>query len=1214
MSHHSVIFWGKVLISIACCFPLSAAVQCLGDREPCENDATCIRNNNGTGYCSCLAGFRGDYCQHRDSCHPGNCRNGGNSTGNPGLSSIENDGCKAKPCQNNGVCSTDHTGKFFCECSKSSGYTGDTCSEDINECTLGPNPCERDGRCVNTEGSFTCNCTAGYGGQRCDEDLYQCVSLPCFNGATCMDQMGSFKCICMPGFTGVHCEQDVRSQDQDNSSSCPPEGSCQDMDDPCSSNPCHNGGICSRNSSATHGFTCICKPGSLVPDCAQVDGTMSPGSEINGHMLEQQSWHDCPAKLRCWELFSNKKCDHECNTAACLFDNFDCKPKNPCRYSKYCTDHYGNGFCDNGCNTEDCGWDGLDCADGSGPRLAGGTLVLVLQAPPEVLRLRLPGLLRELGMTLHTNLRVHRDANGDDMLLPDYGPGAQGKGSKVFLEIDNRQCAAQANSRCFSTAEQAAAFLTAVHWETPLDLPLVSIRSEQEEKKPPDQTNMLYLIALVVGPVLFILVVLVAKRKRKLTTLWLPEGFLINSQRRREPVGQDNMDLEDMKPGEYSPVNSDLNQRWLHGETRAKKIKVEDVSLLPADEAMPGPDLREWAPQHHRAADLTLTPPQAEMDSLDVNIRGPDGLTPLMLASVCHGGMVDSENLPEEAEGEEEDSEQEARPNIITDLVALGATLQAQTDGMGETALHLAARYARSDATKRLLDAGADANAQDRMGRTPLHAAVAADAQGVFQILIRNRATDLNARMDDGTTPLILAARLAVEGMVEQLAHCHADVNAVDVHGKSALHWAAAVNNVEAVLILVKNGANRDLQDLKEETPLFLAAREGSFDAARVLLDHCCSRDITDHLDQLPRDVACERMHHDIVQLLDHYNLAPGADRPLGRGLAPAPAVSGGGAQGKKGRRVGNSRTAGEEMKTKHRKKPCSGAGVSLGVARRAGANCPTVAERANGGSSPVNCLESPHTVTRVTAASPLLVTTPPVHMPLLPPVTHMLGQQQQAWKEQTKPNFRPHMCRLLEGQFDTPCPEQYSVDVPLAREPLLPVLAFQLPRGSTGSLLDQGHAEALSRPQQGAPRACFAQGQTFPQSVMMGVPQPLPHPLPYGHSPGEAPAPRLQHESPVDKYPTPPSQRSYATTGLEGSTPAPHPPHPTKHPYLTPSPESPDPWSSSSSPSPHSTSDWSDVTSSPVPRHANAPRGGPLPTRQPHPQEYSCSSMQGHP
>lgn len=38
--------------------------------------------------------------------------------------------------------------------------------------------------------------------------------------------------------------------------------------------------------------------------------------------------------------------------------------------------------------------------------------------------------------------------------------------------------------------------------------------------------------------------------------------------------------------------------------------------------------------------------------------------------------------------------------------------------------------------------------------------------------------------------------------------------------GKSALHWAAAVNNVEATLLLLKNGANRDMQDNKVQSGL----------------------------------------------------------------------------------------------------------------------------------------------------------------------------------------------------------------------------------------------------------------------------------------------------------------------------------------------------------------------------------------------------------
>lgn len=189
----------------------------------------------------------------------------------------------------------------------------------------------------------------------------------------------------------------------------------------------------------------------------------------------------------------------------------------------------------------------------------------------------------------------------------------------------------------------------------------------------------------------------------------------------------------------------------------------------------------------------------------------------------------------------------------------------------GETPLHLAARYARSDLTKRLLEAGADVNAQDNTGRTPIHAAVAADAMGVFVILLRNRATNLNSRMHDGTSPLILAARLAIEGMVEHLITSDVDINLADNSGKTALHWAAAVNNTDAVTILLAHGAKPDAQDDKDETPLFLAAREGSYEACKALLDAFANREITDHMDRLPRDVASERLHHDIVRLLDEH-------------------------------------------------------------------------------------------------------------------------------------------------------------------------------------------------------------------------------------------------------------------------------------------------------------------------------------------------------
>jgi len=52
----------------------------------------------------------------------------------------------------------------------------------------------------------------------------------------------------------------------------------------------------------------------------------------------------------------------------------------------------------------------------------------------------------------------------------------------------------------------------------------------------------------------------------------------------------------------------------------------------------------------------------------------------------------------------------------------------------GETSLHLAARYSRADVAQKLLDAGASPVVQDNQGRTPLHAAIAADARGVFLV------------------------------------------------------------------------------------------------------------------------------------------------------------------------------------------------------------------------------------------------------------------------------------------------------------------------------------------------------------------------------------------------------------------------------------------------------------------------------------------------
>lgn len=60
-------------------------------------------------------------------------------------------------------------------------------------------PCEHDGTCVNTPGSFHCNCTKGFTGPRCEININECDSNPCKNEGTCLDERGGFRCVCMPG-------------------------------------------------------------------------------------------------------------------------------------------------------------------------------------------------------------------------------------------------------------------------------------------------------------------------------------------------------------------------------------------------------------------------------------------------------------------------------------------------------------------------------------------------------------------------------------------------------------------------------------------------------------------------------------------------------------------------------------------------------------------------------------------------------------------------------------------------------------------------------------------------------------------------------------------------------------------------------------------------------------------------------------------------------
>ena len=65
-------------------------------------------------------------------------------------------GCLLTPCQNSGTCHN----SGICLCAP--GFTGTDCSYDINECTSFTNVCQMSSVCINTVGSYFCNCSIGF--------------------------------------------------------------------------------------------------------------------------------------------------------------------------------------------------------------------------------------------------------------------------------------------------------------------------------------------------------------------------------------------------------------------------------------------------------------------------------------------------------------------------------------------------------------------------------------------------------------------------------------------------------------------------------------------------------------------------------------------------------------------------------------------------------------------------------------------------------------------------------------------------------------------------------------------------------------------------------------------------------------------------------------------------------------------------------------------
>jgi len=168
--------------------------------------------------------------------------------------------------------------------------------------------------------------------------------------------------------------------------------------------------------------------------------------------------------------------------------------------------------------------------------------------------------------------------------------------------------------------------------------------------------------------------------------------------------------------------------------------------------------------------------------------------------------------------------------------IARGAEPNAP-DCWGVSPLSRAATAGDAAICNELLEHGADANGGAEY-RPPLICAALHGHERILDLLLRHGA-DINATTPNGSTALNIAASLGQQAFARALIAAGADVNAADVHGWTPLMGAAAKDDCpELVQALLAAGARPDAQNDDGDTALGVAARDGSHAAVLLLIRH----------------------------------------------------------------------------------------------------------------------------------------------------------------------------------------------------------------------------------------------------------------------------------------------------------------------------------------------------------------------------------------
>ncbi len=217
------------------------------------------------------------------------------------------------------------------------------------------------------------------------------------------------------------------------------------------------------------------------------------------------------------------------------------------------------------------------------------------------------------------------------------------------------------------------------------------------------------------------------------------------------------------------------------------------------------------------------------------------------------------------------------RAEILRLLLAHDPTLDVNMrDAHGKTTLHDIARRGDLETVDVLLGHGGDPTVKDNYGRTPIRVAHESHHPAILEMFRAARArrkaegitsdaeplrTESGSIIDKvkrsdtglsipGTLPLwSLVISKRINELKDRLPEASKDeINSTEPDmGQAALHWAIGDNDIEAARLLIRHGADINLQNRYGRTPLHLSIMAESWETTRVLLEAGADPNIDDY-------------------------------------------------------------------------------------------------------------------------------------------------------------------------------------------------------------------------------------------------------------------------------------------------------------------------------------------------------------------------------